>query len=90
MDVGRRVWSAEPHAKNFTFGTAPVPSVALGDVKYALLDRRPDSPRAIAERRVAVKKRERCCDDPLRHIAIDLAVSRPSVVCAEVNHFSGD
>ncbi len=82
------IWSAEPYAKHLALRTAPVPSIAWGDVKDALFDRSPDSPRAIAERRIAVEERDRRGDDPLRHIAIDIAVSRASVVCAEMDHLS--
>lgn len=90
VDVARRVWSADPHAKNFAFGTAPIPSVALGDVEYSLFNRCPDSPRAITERRIAVEERDRRGDNALRDKAIDIAVSRASVVCAKVDHLSGD
>jgi len=37
-----------------------------------------------------VEERDRCGDDPLRDKTIDLAVSRASVVCAEVDHLSRD
>ena len=90
VDVGGMIWSAEPHAKNFALRTAPVPCVAHGDVKYAFFDRCPDSAAAIAERRIAVEERDRRGDDPTRDKAIDLAVSCPSVICAELNHLSRD
>ena len=88
VDVARRVGSADPHAKHFSFWTAPVPSVAWGDIQNAFLDRCPDSPRAITERRIAVEELEWCRDDAFGNKTIDIAVSRASVVCAEVDHLS--
>jgi len=90
VDVAGCIGSAKPHSQNFALGAAPVPSVTLRDVEYALLDCRPDSTAAIAECGVAVKKRKRCRDDSFGHKAVDIAVSGENVVCAEVDHFSGD
>ena len=90
VDSAGCVGSPDPHSQNFALRAAPVPSVALRDVKDALFDRCPDSAAAIAECRIAMEERDRCGDDPTRDKAIDLAVRGFCVVCAEVDHLSGD
>lgn len=89
VDVARCIGSADPYAHHLAFRAATIPSVALGDVENAFFDRRPDSTAAIAECRIAVKKRERSRDDAFGNKAIHFAVRSASVVCSELNHFSG-